>query len=114
MVTTRTTIPQNSPVLALLQSMLYRPVLVASLALSSLRNMEKFVQISSNILKYRTLLGAVQAPQSAQLEVLVLPPDVFPHDEEDGGADEAELDGAGEEEGSAGLVKVVHHLQHNE
>ena len=29
---------------------------------------------------------------------------VFPHDEEDGGADEAELDGAGEEEGAAALM----------
>ena len=36
---------------------------------------------------------------------------MFPHDEEDGGADEAELDGAGEEEGAAALMKIVHHLR---
>ena len=38
---------------------------------------------------------------------------MFPHDEEDGGADEAELDGAGEEEGAAALVQVMHHLESN-
>ena len=41
----------------------------------------------------------------------MLPPDVFPHDEQDGGADEAELDGAGEEEGAAALMEIMHHLQ---
>ena len=37
--------------------------------------------------------------------------DVFPHDEENGGTDEAELDSAGEEEGAAALVQIMHHLQ---
>ena len=38
----------------------------------------------------------------------VLEADVLPHDEEDGGGDEGELDGAGEEEGGA----VLQHLPH--
>ena len=53
----------------------------------------------------------MQLSQSGQPAVILLRPDVFPHDEEDGGTDEAELDGAGEEEGAAALVQVVHHLQ---
>ena len=53
----------------------------------------------------------VELPQPRQLVVLVLRPDVFPHDEQDGGADEAELDGAGEEEGAAALMQIMHHLQ---
>ena len=36
--------------------------------------------------------------------------DVLPHDKEDGGADEAELDSAGEEEGAAALMEIMHHL----
>ena len=52
----------------------------------------------------------VELPEPGQLAVLVLRPDVFPHDEEDGGADEAELDGAGEEEGTAALMEIMHHL----
>ena len=53
----------------------------------------------------------MELPQPGQLVVLVLRPDVFPHDEQDGGADEAELDGAGEEEGAAALMKIMHHLE---
>ena len=53
----------------------------------------------------------MELPQPGQLVVLVLRPDVFPHDEQDGGADEAELDGAGEEEGAAALMEIMHHLQ---
>ena len=56
----------------------------------------------------------VELPQPSQLAVLVLRPDVFPHDEQDGGADEAELDGAGEEEGAAALMEIMHHLQSEE
>lgn len=53
----------------------------------------------------------MQLPQPPQLQLLVLAPDVFPHDEQDGGADEAEFDGAGKQEGAASLVQVMHHLR---
>ena len=53
----------------------------------------------------------LELPEPSQLGELVLRPNVFPHDEQDGGADEAELDGAGEEEGAAALMQIMHYLQ---
>ena len=88
--------------------MLYRPVFVDSLALSSLHK-----YLCQIFIRYLTfpVLGLVQLSQSGQPAVILLRPDVFPHDEENGGTDEAELDSAGEEEGSAALVQIMHHLQ---
>ena len=39
--------------------------------------------------------------------------DVSPHDEENCSTNEAELNGAGEEEGAAALMQVMHHLESN-
>ena len=41
----------------------------------------------------------------------LLPGDLLPHDVEDGGADEAVLDGAGEQEGGAALQQLVQSLE---
>ena len=59
-------------------------------------------------LSFQPYREETQTNISYLLVMSVLEADVLPHDEEDGGGDEGELDGAGEEEGGA----VLQHLPH--
>ena len=105
MVRVSTRIPQNSPVLALLQSRLY---LLDSLSQSG-GCLQSFRYISVKISPY--LLSPVNMSVSLLPPEGPLPPgDLFPHDVQDGGAHEAVLYGAREQEGGAALQQLVQGL----
>ena len=59
-------------------------------------------------LSSRCFSSSCLVPPLLELVVLVLLRDVLPHDKEDCGADEAVLDGAGEEEGSGVRQQFAH------
>ena len=103
MVRVSTRIPQNSPVLALLQSRLY---LLDSLSQSGGSLHILSYSIETVLFIFSPVHRSLGPPQHS-----LLPGDLFPHDVEDGGADEAVLYGAGKQEGGATLQQLVQGLE---
>ena len=103
MVRVSTRIPQNSPVLALLQSRLY---LLDSLSQSGGSLHIISYSIETVLFIFSPVHRSLSSPQDS-----LLPGDLFPHDVEDGGADEAVLYGAGKQERGTALQQLVQRLQ---